>query len=101
MSQEGPIPHSFPKWVDDLRPLAAALVLGAPVVLVALVWYGGSPKTTDVGYAPVQPVPYSHALHARELGIDCRYCPTNVAVSARAAIPAKQTRTTSQPDIRR
>ena len=91
MSPVDPIPHSFPKWVDDLRPLAAALALGAPVVLVALIWYGGSPATTDVGYAPVQPVPYSHALHAGDLGIDCRYCHTNVEVSAHAAIPPTET----------
>ena len=33
-----------------------------------------TPKYTRVGYAPVQPVPFSHALHAGQLGIDCRYC---------------------------
>jgi hypothetical protein len=100
MPQESPAPYSFPKWVDDLRPLIAALALGAPVVLVALVWYGGSPKTTDVGYAPVQPVPYSHALHAGELGIDCRYCHTNVEISAHAAIPATETCMNCHTNIR-
>ena len=100
MSQDGPIPHSFPKWVDDLRPLLAALALGAPVVLVALVWYGGSPATTDVGYAPVQPVPYSHALHAGDLGIDCRYCHTTVEVAAHAAIPPTETCMNCHTNIR-
>lgn len=82
----------FPEWVDRLRPVAGVILLGiVPVYLVALVWYGFSPKTTDVGYAPEQPVPYSHAMHAGDLGIDCRYCHTTVEVAAHAAIPPTQT----------
>jgi len=55
------------------------------------VWYFGSPSYTDVGYAPVQPVPYSHALHVGELGIDCRYCHVSVETSPVANIPPTQT----------
>ncbi|HEX4822993.1 MAG TPA: cytochrome c3 family protein [Candidatus Polarisedimenticolaceae bacterium] len=91
MAQDGNRPFVFPKWVDDLKPLLAGLALGVPVFLVFLVWYGGSPATTDVGYAPVQPVPYSHLLHAGQLGIDCRYCHTTVEIAAHAAIPPTQT----------
>jgi len=36
-------------------------------------------------------VPYSHALHAGTLGIDCRYCHNTVETAARAAIPPTQT----------
>ena len=82
----------FPKWVDRLRDVLLVIVLGVlPVYLVTLVWYGFSPKTTDVGYAPVQPIPYSHALHAGQMGIDCRYCHNTVGVAAHAAIPPTQT----------
>jgi hypothetical protein len=59
--------------------------------LICLIWYGASPKTTDVGYEPKQPVPYSHALHAGELGIDCRYCHNTVERAAHAAIPPTET----------
>ena len=44
-----------------------------------------------MGYQPEQPVPYSHALHAGELGIDCRYCHNTVETAAKAAIPPTQT----------
>jgi len=54
-------------------------------------WYYASPKFTDVGYMPEQPVPYSHKLHAGDLGLDCRYCHTAVEESAKAAIPPTQT----------
>ncbi|MRX49925.1 cytochrome C [Paracoccus sp. S-4012] len=40
---------------------------------------------------PTQPVPFSHAHHTAEVGIDCRYCHTAVEVSARAGIPPTAT----------
>src|SRR5689334_6296483 len=81
----------FPRWANKTVPLFGVLGLSAPVYLTFLIWYGASPKTTDVGYAPVQPVPYSHALHAGQLGLDCRYCHNTVEQAAHAAIPATST----------
>lgn len=80
----------FPKWTRSLRPMLAVGALVVPVYVVLLVAYGASPKTTDVGYAPTQPVPYSHALHAGELGIDCRYCHWPVEEAGHAAIPSTE-----------
>ena len=72
-------------------PLFAALFgLFLPAAAIAGIWYYGSPKFTDVGYRPVQPVPYSHKLHAGDLGLDCRYCHASVEVSAVANIPPTQ-----------
>lgn len=59
--------------------------------VIWFIWYYFSPKYTDVGYAPKQPVEYSHRLHAGELGMDCRYCHSNVEHSAVSNIPATQT----------
>jgi hypothetical protein len=92
MNQDQSGTFYFPKWVDRLRDVAGAILLGiVPLYLVLLVWYGFSPKTTDVGYQPTQPVPFSHKLHAGELGMDCRYCHTTVEKAAFAAIPPTQT----------
>lgn len=84
-------PFTFPRWANKTRQLAGVALGVAPVYLTALVWYGFSPKTTDVGYQPKQPVPYSHALHAGALGIDCRYCHNTVDKAAHAATPATET----------
>ncbi|MCI0650416.1 MAG: cytochrome c family protein [Planctomycetes bacterium] len=81
----------FPPWVDDLVKLIGLGAAFGGVYTVAIVWFGFSPKTTDVGYQPEQPVPYSHALHAGDLGLDCRYCHTGVESAARAAVPPTQT----------
>ncbi len=80
-------PWLFPSWVNDLRwiILVAALVVPGYVALVLA--YGASPNATDVGYMPTQPVPYSHAMHADGLGMDCRYCHTSVEGAAHANVP--------------
>jgi hypothetical protein len=43
-----------------------------------------SSYATFVGWVRDQPVPFSHAHHAGDLGIDCRYCHTTVEISASA-----------------
>jgi hypothetical protein len=82
---------TFPKWTSVLRPGIAAAAVGGLVYAGTIVFLGFSPKATDVGYMPTQPVPYSHALHVGQLGMDCRYCHTGVEVAAAAAIPPTQT----------
>jgi len=81
----------FPEWTETLKKWISLLVLGAPVYLVALVAYAVTPEAIREGYQPDQPVPYSHALHAGELGIDCRYCHTTVERAAKSAIPPAAT----------
>src|SRR4249920_3056109 len=81
----------FPRWANKTVPLVGVIGAAAPVYLIFLIWYGASPKTTDVGYEPDQPVPYSHALHAGELGIDCRYCHSTVERAGEAAVPPAAT----------
>ena len=81
----------FPEWTETFKKWVRILVLGAPVYLVALVAYGVTPEAIRIGYMPEQPVPYSHALHAGELGIDCRYCHNTVDKSAKAAVPPAAT----------
>jgi len=84
-------PFMFPRWANLLLPAIVVMVLGAGLYAPTLVYLAGSPATTDVGYQPQQPVPYSHALHAGKLGMDCRYCHNTVEKAAFAAVPATQT----------
>jgi menaquinone reductase, multiheme cytochrome c subunit len=81
----------FPRWANYLLPLIVVSALGAAVYLPTLVWVAFSPRTTDVGYAPDQPIGYSHALHVGQLGMDCRYCHTTVEHAGFAAVPPTQT----------
>lgn len=40
------------------------------------------------GYAPTQPIPFSHKLHAGNYEIDCQYCHTGVRLGKSAHIPS-------------
>jgi hypothetical protein len=77
----------FPKSVDRTLRLSVAVVVAVGGGVAALVGYLALPANTDTGYMPVQPVPYSHKLHAGNLGVDCRYCHFTVEVAAYAAVP--------------
>ncbi len=81
----------FPKWINALRPGIAVALLGGPAYALALAYYALWPATREVGYQPEQPVPYSHALHAGEMGMDCRYCHTTVEETGHAAVPPTDT----------
>jgi len=81
----------FPKWTNQVQTYIAFGVFFLTVVVVGFFWYYGSPWYTDVGYRPTQPVPYSHKLHAGDLGIDCRYCHSLAEKSAHANVPPTQT----------
>lgn len=81
----------FPRWMNRIPLLVG---VGVPAGLVAIIggmYYWFSPKYTDVGYTPDQPVAFSHKLHASELGMDCRYCHNTVERAAKAAIPPTAT----------
>ncbi len=81
----------FPRTLN-LLPLVLAVVLAAGGgVATFVVAYYFTPWNTNVGYAPTQPVAFSHRLHAGQMGMDCRYCHANVERSAHAMIPPTQT----------
>ena len=80
--------YYFPAWLNHaiLPGLAAAGLVGAYVA--GLLFYGASPETLLTGYKPTQPVPFSHALHAGQMKLDCRYCHTGVFKGAHSNVPS-------------
>lgn len=82
---------SFPAWTNKLRVLLAIGVIGGLLYVATVVNFGFSPDAVAVGYQPEQPVPFSHALHAGELAMDCRYCHNTVDRAKHAAVPPTET----------
>lgn len=81
----------FPRWTNIL-PLQIAICLGFVAFgVAAAVTYYATPKATRVGYQPDQPIPFDHALHAGQLGLDCRYCHSHVDVAGHSNIPGGNT----------
>jgi hypothetical protein len=81
----------FPKWTNRLPLMISVGVVLLGGGLVAGAWYYLTPKYSRVGYQPIQPVSFSHATHADQLGIDCRYCHNAVEKSWYSNIPASST----------
>ncbi len=81
----------FPEWSNTVpRKVIVALIVLIILVSSGIAYYF-TPEYTRVGYAPDQPVPFDHHLHVEQVGMDCRYCHTNVEISGRAGVPAAST----------
>src|SRR5262249_55067493 len=65
----------------------AAIAVASLVVIVAALQGFNLPGNRQ-GYEPVQPIAYSHRLHAGELRIACLYCHYGAEKSRNAGIPA-------------
>src|SRR5690625_4649732 len=81
----------LPKWSNAApRRILVTLIVVFNAVVCGF-GYIDSPEYLDIGYAPEQPVPFSHKTHAGQLGMNCQYCHTQVFDSRHANIPATQT----------
>lgn len=85
------MPAIFPRWTNQIPYILAIAGPFAAAFVIFGAFYWFSPKFTDQGYRPQQPVPFSHALHAGDMGMDCRYCHNTVEKAKIAAIPPTQT----------
>jgi Cytochrome c7 and related cytochrome c len=64
---------------------AVVLVAGAGYAVTRSGWFW------DVGAAPPQPVPFSHQLHAGDLGVDCAFCHSSAGRTSLAGLPTAET----------
>lgn len=73
----------------DIRDKAKKVV---PLIVVLVLVGMGVNALMNVGrnenYAPVQPIPFSHKIHAGQNNIPCMYCHAGVEKSRHASVPA-------------
>ncbi len=77
----------FTRKFDRRVHLAMAVFLLAGLIGVSFGYYVLWPSNMEAGYQPVQPIPYSHKLHAGDLKIECRYCHTQAETGPAATVP--------------
>ena len=66
------------------------LMLIGSILLVFNIFNGAIDLGRSQGYAPDQPIRFSHALHVGQNKIECQYCHTGVEKSRHASIPGTQ-----------
>ncbi|MES2730344.1 MAG: cytochrome c3 family protein [Bacteroidota bacterium] len=71
---------------------STAFKAGAAILFILIAGKASIDGMYDVGiqqgYAPTQPIAFSHKLHAGQYQIQCRYCHTGVNISKHANIPS-------------
>jgi len=72
------------------RMMTVGLAAALAVSLTTLAFAWRAPGNNQ-GYAPVQPIAYSHKLHAGDMQIACVYCHIGAETSRYAGIPALST----------
>ena len=85
-------PPIFPPWANTVFRVAILCLALLVVSGGYAAWqYYHSSYWNRIGFAPAQPVLFSHRHHAGELRIDCRYCHTGAESSAFAGLPSTHT----------
>ncbi|MBI1185216.1 c-type cytochrome [bacterium] len=76
--------------VNQMNPTLLVLTVGGilSIFLVIDLYNRAQDLGLQQGYAPDQPIKFSHKLHAGQYGIDCQYCHTGVEKSKNANIPS-------------
>jgi hypothetical protein len=79
----------FRPGANSIAVVVIVAIFAIPTGAIALtyfIWH--SPYATDQYITRAQPVPFSHAHHVGDLGLDCRMCHTGVEKAAFAGLPS-------------
>lgn len=78
------LPKAFAKNQFLVFVSAVFLLLGSAYFVYGFLMQVG----VDQDYEPIQPIHYSHRIHAGSNGINCKYCHSSARVSKNAGIPS-------------
>lgn len=76
------------------HPVVGVMVVGITFTLILFIYgfdYGNRVVGVQQGYAPEQPIHYSHELHAGKYKINCLYCHSGADKGKQATIPSPST----------
>ena len=76
------------RHLDRILKIRVPLVIAVMLISLGLTFIISKSERDGVGYEPVQPIKFSHLLHAGQMKIDCKYCHTGVDKSRHAGIPS-------------
>ena len=78
-------------FLDYILRIKLPIVLFVAVASFALTYFISRPERDGIGYAPDQPITFSHKLHSGDMKIDCKYCHIGVEKSRHAMVPQVST----------
>lgn len=84
----------FLPWLKNLNPTITTLVLVTLFGIIgggAYFKYANEEIGVQKGYAPSQPIPFDHSIHAGQYKIDCQFCHSTASFSKQASVPSINT----------
>lgn len=76
------------KTLDYILKVRLPIMLFIIAFSFLITFYISRPERDGIGYAPEQPINFSHKLHAGDMQIDCQYCHTGVEETRHASVPS-------------
>lgn len=86
--------RKFRPIIEAWNPTVATLIFAGAVMLFLGAFgykFGMEEVGVQQGYAPTQPINFSHKIHAGQYEMDCKYCHSTVEKSKSASIPSLNT----------
>ena len=86
--------RKFKPIIEAWNPTIATLIIAGAVMLFLGAFgykFGMEEVGVQQGYAPTQPINFSHKIHAGQYEMDCKYCHSTVEKSKSASIPSLNT----------
>lgn len=77
-------------WNKTVATIAMLMIFGF-ILAYKGCHYANYEVGVQKGYAPTQPIAFSHKIHAGEYKINCQYCHSSVEKSKQASIPSLST----------
>jgi hypothetical protein len=77
--------------LDYILRIYLPVTLLIVVATYTVTYFVSRDERYSVGYAPAQPINYSHELHAGQMGMDCQYCHTGASKGRHAMVPPVST----------
>lgn len=74
--------------LDYTLKVRVPLIIFVIAVSFLTTYFVSRQERDGVGYQPVQPIKYSHKLHAGTMGMDCQYCHVGVTKGRAALVPS-------------
>lgn len=75
-------------WMSNNKKIIALIVLIILFLGMRSCWNGLMGIGVYQGYAPEQPIKFSHKIHAGQNGIDCQYCHSGASKGKTSGIPS-------------
>lgn len=85
---KGALVDSFWARVDHTVKVRLPIVVAVALASITVTALVTAPVRRTPGYAPEQPIDFSHRQHAGDMKIDCRYCHTGAEFGRHAGIPS-------------